>query len=64
MTDYSENEINIVETTIERDLSVNVGYDLKWSGHVDRMVGKAIECLVCLRERLRAGTPGYGKIFS
>ena len=41
MTDNSENEINIEEARLEKDLGLNVGYDLKWSGHVDRMVWKA-----------------------
>ena len=41
MADNSENEINREETKIKKDLDVNVGYDLKSSGHVDRMVGKA-----------------------
>ena len=36
LTDDSENEINKEERRLESDLGVNVGYDLKWSEHVDR----------------------------
>ena len=39
MTDDSEKEINIEETRLERDLGVNVGYDLNCSEHVNRMAG-------------------------
>ena len=56
MTDDSENEINIEETRIERDLGVNVGYDLKWSGHVDRIVEKANRILGMLKRTFESRT--------
>ena len=37
MTDYSGNEINIEKTRLERYVGVTVRYDLKCSGHVNRM---------------------------
>ena len=34
---------------IEKDLGIIVGDDLKWTGHVDRMVGKANRILSMLK---------------
>ena len=58
MTDYTEKERNIVETRIERDLCVNVGYDLKWSGYVDRIEGKASRTLCMLKIRFETRDSG------
>ena len=61
MTDDSEDEINIEETRLERDLGVNVGYDLKWSGHVDRMVGNANRMLGMLKRTFESRDLGLWK---
>ena len=53
---HTDNERDIEETNIERDLGVVVGKDLKWRGQVDRMVGKMNRTLR-LRERLRVRNP-------
>ena len=62
-TTETENEINIEETRLKRDLGLNVGYDLKWSGHADRMVGKANIMLGMLKRTFESRDPGYRKIF-
>ena len=59
MTDYHENEINIEETRLEGDFGVNIGYDLKWSGHVDRMVGKANKMLGMLKRTFENRDSGH-----
>ena len=61
MTDYAGNELNIEKTRLERDFGVIVANDLKWSGHVNRMVGKANRMLGMLN---RVGNLGYGKIYT
>ena len=63
-TDRAGNENDIEETNLERDLGVIVGSDLKWREQVDRMVAKANRTLGMLRERLRVGILGYGKIYT
>ena len=61
MTDDSENEIKIEEKRLERDLGVNVGYDLKWSGNLDRMVGKANRMLGMVKRTFVRKDPGLWK---
>ena len=61
ITDDSENEINIEETRLEKDLGVNVGYDLKWRGNVDMMVGKANKTLGMLKRMFESRDPGLWK---
>ena len=46
---------------IERDLDANVGHDLKWSGHVDRMIGKANRMLDMLKRTFESRDPGLWK---
>ena len=50
MTDDSGSELNREKTSLERDLDVAIGYNLKWSGHVDRMIGKA-NITICMINR-------------
>ena len=61
MTDYSGNELNKEKTRLERDLGVIVANDLKWSGHVDRMVGKANMMLGMLKRKFQSREPGLWK---
>ena len=61
MTDSAGNENDIEETNIERDLGVIVGSDLKWSEHVDRMVGKANRTLGMLKRTFESREPGLWK---
>ena len=55
------NEINIEETRLERDSEVNAGYDLKLSGHANRMVGKANRMLGMLKRKFESRDPGLWK---
>ena len=61
MTDYSANELIIEETRLERDYGVIVANDLKWSGHVDRMVRKANRILGMLKKTFERRDPGLLK---
>ena len=54
---------NIEKTRLDRDLGVIVANDLKWSRHVDRMVGKANRMLGMLKKTFESREPGYGKIY-
>ena len=49
------------ETSIERDLGVIVGSDLKWRENVDRMVGKANRTLGMLKRTFESREPGLWK---
>ena len=51
----------IVKTKLERDLGVIVANDLKWSGHVDRMVGKANRMLGMLKRTFESMEPELWK---
>ena len=61
MTDNSENELDIEETRLERGLGVNVDYDLKWSGHMDSIVGKANRMLDMLKRTFESRNRGLWK---
>ena len=54
MTNDSGNERDIENTTLERDLGVIVANDLKWSEHVNIMVGKANRILGMLKRTLES----------
>ena len=41
MTDDSGNELEIKKNKLDKDLGIIVGNDLKWTGHIYRMVRKA-----------------------
>ena len=45
---------NLRKISIERNLAVIVSTDLKWSGHANRMVGKADRILGMLKRTLRS----------
>ena len=49
MIDNSGNELEIEKTKLEKDLGITIGDDLKWTGHIDRMVGKANKILGMLK---------------
>ena len=62
LTDISENEVNLEkERKIERDLSVNTGYDLKCNGHVNSVVGKANRMLGMLKRSFEIRDHGLWK---
>ena len=41
MIDNSGNELEIEKTKLEKNLGITIDDDLKWTGHIDRMVGNA-----------------------
>ena len=59
MTDYSGNELNIEKTRLQRDLIV--ANDLKRSGRVDWMLGKANRMLGMLKRTFESREPGLQK---
>ena len=61
MTDISGNELSLEKTRLEWDLGVNESDDLKWSGHVNRMVVKANRILGMLKRTFESGDPGLWK---
>ena len=61
MTDNSGNKRDIEKTNLERNLGVIVANDLKWSEHVDRMVGKANRILGMLRRTFESREPKLWK---
>ena len=42
-------------------MGLSLGFDLKWSGHVDRMVGKANRMLGMLKRTFESRDPGLWK---
>ena len=52
MTDHSDNELEIEKTKLEKDFGVTIGDYLKWTGHIDRIVGKANKILGMLKRTL------------
>ena len=48
-TDNSGNELVIEKTKLAKVLGTTIGDDLKWTGHIDRMVGKANRILGMLK---------------
>ena len=57
----SRNELNIEKTRSERELGLIEGYDLKWSGHVDRMVRKSNRILDMLKRMFESKDPELWK---
>ena len=52
---------NKEETWLERDFGLNVGYDLKCSGHADRISGKANRMLGMPKRTFESSDPGLWK---
>ena len=61
MTDDSGYKREVDKTNLERDLGVIVANDLKWSEHVDRMVGKANRMLGMLKKTFESRDPKLWK---
>ena len=61
MIDFYRNEQNIEKTGLERDLDVIVANYCKWSGHVDRIVGKANRILNMLKRTFESREPRLWK---
>ena len=61
MTDDSSYKREVEKTNLERDLGVIIANDLKWSEHVDRMVGKANRMLGMPKKTFESKDPKLWK---